>query len=60
VPTIVPGLVRCASSIVRVCVLQDSIWLDELPAGPTFASPKSRIFAWPRFVTKMLAGLMSR
>ena len=26
----------------------------------TFASPKSRILAWPRLVTKMLAGLMSR
>ena len=29
-------------------------------AGATFASPKSRILAWPRLVTKMLAGLMSR
>jgi hypothetical protein len=27
---------------------------------PTFAKPKSRIFAWPRLVTKMLGGLMSR
>jgi hypothetical protein len=26
----------------------------------SFASPKSRIFAWPRVVTKMFAGLMSR
>ena len=26
----------------------------------TFASPKSRILAWPRSVTKMFAGLMSR
>jgi NAD(P)-dependent dehydrogenase (short-subunit alcohol dehydrogenase family) len=26
----------------------------------TFASPKSRILAWPRSVTKMLPGLMSR
>src|ERR1700691_1015245 len=26
----------------------------------TFARPKSRIFACPRFVTKMFAGLMSR
>ena len=26
----------------------------------TFARPKSRILAWPRRVTKMLAGLMSR
>ena len=29
-------------------------------AGVTFASPKSRILACPRLVTKMLAGLMSR
>jgi hypothetical protein len=25
-----------------------------------FARPKSRSFAWPRWVTKMFAGLMSR
>ena len=35
-------------------------WLDELAAGVTFASPKSRILACPRLVTKMFAGLMSR
>ena len=29
-------------------------------SGVTFASPKSRILACPRLVTKMLAGLMSR
>ena len=29
-------------------------------AGVTFARPKSRILAWPRLVTKMFAGLMSR
>ena len=40
--------------------IRDAIWLEELPAGLTFASPKSRIFACPRLVTKMLAGLMSR
>ena len=34
--------------------------LDELPASVTFASPKSRILACPRLVTKMFAGLMSR
>ena len=28
--------------------------------GSNFASPKSKILAWPRSVTKMLAGLMSR
>jgi hypothetical protein len=29
-------------------------------AGATLAKPKSRILAWSRLVTKMLAGLMSR
>src|ERR1035438_4225146 len=33
---------------------------SELLASVTFASPKSRILAWPRFVTNMFAGLMSR
>jgi len=42
-----------------VAVLADATWLDEL-AGAIFARPKSRILAWPRLVTKMLAGLMSR
>ena len=28
--------------------------------GVSFASPKSRIFAWLRFVTKIFAGLISR
>ena len=31
-----------------------------LPVGRTLASPKSRIFAWPRLVTNRFAGLMSR
>ena len=34
--------------------------LEELLARLTFANPKSRILAWPRLVTKMFAGLMSR
>ncbi len=58
VPIMVPGLVRWSES--TVCVLRDAILLEELPARLTFASPKSRILAWPRLVTKMLAGLMSR
>ena len=41
-------------------MLQRAIWLDELAAVATLARPKSRILAWPRSVTKMLAGLMSR
>ena len=38
----------------------DAMWLGVLPVGVTFARPKSKILAWPRSVTKMLAGLMSR
>jgi hypothetical protein len=29
-------------------VLAAAIWLDELPEKASFASPKSRILAWPR------------
>jgi len=55
-PSIVPGLVRWSESMVRVA---PTVLLKEPPAI-TFASPKSRILAWPRLVTKMFAGLMSR
>ena len=41
---------------VRRCDLRSTHW----PVGVTLASPKSRILAWPRLVTKMFAGLMSR
>ena len=41
-------------------VLADAIWLDEPTRAATLARPKSRIFAVPRLVTKMFAGLMSR
>ena len=36
--------------------------LDGASPAPavSFASPKSKIFAWPQAVTKMFAGLMSR
>ena len=54
VPSVVPGLVRCCTSLVNVCVS------GELGEGLTLASPKSRILACPRWVTKMFAGLMSR
>jgi len=30
VPTVAPGLVRCCSSTVNVCVLADTFWLDGL------------------------------
>ena len=42
-----------------VCVPASAI-CEELAATMTFASPKSRILACPRLVTKMFAGLMSR
>jgi len=42
-----------------VCVPASAIWLEELAATMTFPSPKSRILAYPRLVTKMFAGLMS-
>ena len=58
VPIAVPGLVRCFSSIsVGRFVFPVGGGLE---SGACFASPKSRSFAWPRFVTKMFAGLMSR
>ena len=34
-------------------VFAEAIWLDELLVGATFASPKSRILACPRLVTKI-------
>jgi hypothetical protein len=58
VPSVEPGLVRCCSSVVPV--FAEAIWLEEMAAGATLASPKSNILACPRLVTKMLAGLMSR
>ena len=60
-PSIEPGLVRCSASTEPVCVLRAAMLLEELAVdGVTLASPKSRILACPRLVTKMLAGLMSR
>ena len=46
--------------MVRSACLPHTVWLDELAADATLASPKSRTLAWPRLVTKMFAGLMSR
>src|ERR1700746_3148583 len=55
VPSVEPGLVRFSSdSMVGAFRATLSGWSE------TFASPKSRIFACPLFVTKMFAGLMSR
>ena len=58
-PIVVPGLVRCSSLIPPW--LRASLPSAILPlAGATLARPKSRILAWPRLVTKMFAGLISR
>jgi len=38
-------------------VLRAAIWLDEMAGTATFASPKSRILAWPRSVTNNVGGL---
>ena len=59
VPRAEPGLVRCSESTPRVATVaaEGSAWARGFV---TLARPKSRILAWPRLVTKMLAGLMSR
>ena len=54
----VPGLVRC--SFVRWWLALAGVASGGPCRAVTFARPKSRILAWPRLVTKMLAGLMSR
>ena len=59
VPRAEPGLVICSLESSNVAS-SDAV----SPVAPTplatFASPKSKIFACPRVVTKMFAGLMSR
>ena len=35
----------------------EAVWFDELTVGVTWASPQSRILAWPRSVTHNFAGL---
>ena len=57
VPKVDPGLVRCSLTDI---VFAEAMRLAEGCCASTFANPKSRIFACPRFVTKMFAGLMSR
>src|SRR5437016_4412047 len=56
VPTVLPGLVSNSSNV--------AVGIAErlIPSATvvSFARPNSRIFARPRFVTKMFAGLMSR
>ena len=56
VPIAAPSCVRCSDSL-AVGIAER---LAATPAGTNFASPKSKIFACPRSVTNMLAGLMSR
>jgi hypothetical protein len=60
VPTAVPGLVRWGSSPDSVCVFAAALSRAEPDDVIVFASPKSKIFAWPRTVTKIFAGLTSR
>jgi len=55
VPSVEPGLVRFSSE-----PMVGAFMATLSGFRVTFASPKSRIFACPRFVTKMFAGLMSR
>ncbi len=61
-----PRLARFLTPRLSVCPSSSSIARkvrpsDSTPGGnESFASPKSRIFACPLFVTKMFAGLMSR
>ena len=57
VPSAKPGDVRC-SALTPAVTPADSMTLPR--SDITLANPKSRILAWPRSVTKMLAGLMSR
>src|SRR5207245_6046823 len=55
-----PGLVS-NSSIVAVGALETPATPTARPLpGTSLAKPKSRILAWPRWVTKIFAGLMSR
>ena len=61
---VLPGLVRCSADASRVApslVSTEILEADEpAPVKVTLARPKSRILAWPRLVTKIFAGLMSR
>jgi hypothetical protein len=60
VPSAVPGLVRSASDGPTAVGSCDTPVSPIFTLWSTFASPKSRILACPRSVTKMFAGLMSR
>ena len=60
VPSVAPGLVRCSSLTAVIGAVTSAGCISLLIVRVTFASPKSKILACPRFVMKMLAGLMSR
>src|SRR6266568_7971398 len=51
-----------APGSVGLCVLVETFKSSLVGLGlpASFAKPKSRTFAWPWFVTKIFAGLMSR
>ena len=56
-----PGLVRCSGSTDAVVSAETPTASDPRRGfGGSLAKPKSRIFAWPRGVIKIFAGLMSR
>ena len=57
VPSALPGLVRCGSSCVGP---SHRAHRTRGFQADCFASPKSNTLAWPRSVTKILAGLISR
>ena len=60
-PTVLPGLVSCASGTFVVAAdTAASVCGTDFGPAVSFAKPKSRIFACPRLVTKMFAGLISR
>ena len=58
-PKATPGLVRCSGSIDAVALAAAAAPSVAL-LGASFARPKSRILACPRWLTKMFAGLVSR
>ena len=47
VPTVEPGLVRCASSMVRVCTLADAVWPGELAVECNLGQPEIKNLGVP-------------
>jgi len=58
VPSVEPGLVRCCSlSAVLLCCCLAAASIALPPTGVSFARPKSRRLAWPRFGDKYIGRL---